>query len=345
MLLNSFINEIISEPEHFRNALDAYPVNEGEFLRKKIKSGDFQNIIFSGHGSSYNSLYPAFLKMNSCGYPAQIWQTAELLHYGIQQINPGTLLIINSQSGQSAEAVRLMDLIKERPAALLSITNSPQSVLAQKADIQILLNAGNEEGVATKTYLNALGLATLLSYQLCGEDIAKAIQDFRIACEAFIEYLQDWKNIIQTIEAQIGSVEKVIIVGRGPSMATAMNAALNFKEAARLPAEGMNAGEFRHGPLELADEEFTLFIVEGHPATADLNANLARDVVKYGSHVFWIGNHSPEQICSFNVPIVPEIARPLAELFPMQLITSVLAAKRNLEPGKFRHIGKIVINE
>ena len=72
---------------------------------------------------------------------------------------------------------------------------------------------------------------------------------------------------------------------------------------------------------------------------------LAEEVYKYGSQVIWIGNHPPESIKSIQIPEVPEIALPLAEILPMQLIALVLTNKKKLEAGKFRHIGKIVLNE
>jgi glucosamine--fructose-6-phosphate aminotransferase (isomerizing) len=109
--------------------------------------------------------------------------------------------------------------------------------------------------------------------------------------------------------------------------------------------EGMNAAEFRHGPIELADNNLSLIVLEGDRKTSKYNHILAEEVNKYGSQVIWIGNHPPESINSIRIPEVPEIALPLAEILVMQLITLVLTNKKKLEAGKFRHIGKIVLNE
>jgi len=128
-------------------------------------------------------------------------------------------------------------------------------------------------------------------------------------------------------------------------MAAAFNGALNQKEAARLFTEGMNAGEFRHGPLELTDPNMTLIILEGDHITSALNFSLAEEVIQYGCHVLWIGNNPPAAVSSIGIPDVTDLAKPLAEILPMQLLAHVLATRQNIEAGKFRRIGKIVLRE
>ena len=214
--------------------------------------------------------------------------------------------------------------------------------------IQILfsnLNAGDEFGVAAKTYVNAMSLALILAVQLCGEDGSKAIADMQLASDILDKYLAKWQERLNEIEYILGDYLNAIVVGRGPSTATALNGALNQKEAAWMLTEGMNAAEFRHGPLELADKNLSLIILEGDQRTAKYNYLLAEEVHKYGSQVIWIGNHPPVSIKSIEIPEVPEIALTLAELLPLQLIAQVLTNRKKLEAGKFRHIGKVVMNE
>jgi len=343
---DTFLREIIDQPEYLRNALDGYPINAIENLIKQKQSGDFNKIVLTGHGASYNSLYPSFLKLNSGSISSTIWQTSELLHYGINQIDEKTLLVANSQSGQSAEIVTLVNNLSQKsPFALLALTNDPKSSLGLHSNILLPLNAGIEEGVATKTYMNALGMAVLFSSQLAGENINNALQQIRSACQSMQEYLSDWETMLKEVDEKIGKIQNTVIVGRGQSMATVWTAALNQKEAAQLFTEGMNAGEFRHGPLELTDANMTLIIYEGEPTSAQLNSKLALEVAAYGSHVLWIGNQPPEGIASLNIPVVAAIAQPMAEILPSQFITHVLASRQNLQAGKFRRIGKIVLKE
>ena len=346
MHIESFIRDVIDQPHYLRQALDKYPFSAVEKLLDRGQSSGFTKIVLTGHGASYNSLYPSFIKLSSQSIPTSLWQTSELLHYGINQIDGKTLLVVTSQSGQSAEVASLIHkTLDKRPWALLAITNNPASDLGIHQDVLIELNAGSEEGVSTKTYFNSLSMAALLSVQICGEDVNGAIMEMKSASKSMDEFLLDWETKVNELDEKIGEIQNTIIVGRGPSMASAWTAALNSKEAGRLFFEGMNAGEFRHGPLELTDENMTLIILEGDPATASLNSALAQEVVTYGTRVLWIGNHPPRGIRSVEIAGVPEFARPLAEILPLQLIVHVLAKRRNLEPGKFRRIGKIVLKE
>jgi glucosamine--fructose-6-phosphate aminotransferase (isomerizing) len=344
--VDSFIQDVIDQPRFLRQALEKYPFSAVEKLLERGQSSGFTKIVLTGHGASYNSLYPSFIKLSSQSIPTTLWQTSELLHYGINQIDGKTLLVVTSQSGQSAEVASLINkTLDKRPCALLAITNNPASELGIHQDVLIELNAGREEGVSTKTYFNSLSMAALLSVQLCGEDVNRAIMEMMSASKSMDEFLLDWETQVIDLDEKIGEIQNTIIVGRGPSMASAWTAALNSKEAGRLFFEGMNAGEFRHGPLELADENMTLIILEGDPVTVSLNSTLAQEVMNYGTRVLWIGSHPPKGIRPIEIPRVPELARPLAEILPLQLIVHVLAKRRNLEAGKFRRIGKIVMKE
>jgi len=342
----SFLQDVLDQPVFLQETIHNYPVNDIDLIKAKIESGELKKIILTGHGSSYNSLYPAFLKLSSLLTPVALWQTAELVHYGTRQINSDTLLCINSQSGRSAEVVHLVEKVsRTRPGMLLAFTNEPQSTLGSKSDVIINLRAGEEHGVATKTYMNALGLSSLMAAQLCGEDMNGAIKAMLSACEEMQAYLANWEDRIDEIETIFGKMSHVMVIGRGPSMASALNAALNQKEAAWLFTEGMNAAEFRHGPLELADENMKLIVMEGDHITSRFNSMLAEEVHQYGGDVLWIGNQPPAGIKNIHFPEVADIARPLTELLPLQLLAYLLANRKNMEAGKFRHIGKVVMKE
>ena len=346
MARKSYLQDILDQPVNLRFALNNFPTTVVEPILKRLRAREFKKIILTGHGSSFNSLYPAFIKLSNQSVPVAIWQTAELLHYGINQIDSNTLLCINSQSGQSAEVKSLLEEIKKNPpGCLLALTNDMESVLGENSDILVQLNAGEEYGVASKTYLNALSLALILAAQVCEENADDVLESLLSACSMMEIYLEDYQAILDEIDQLLGNNQRIIVVGRGPSMATALNGALNQKEAAWMFTEGMNAAEFRHGPLELADSDLTLIILEGDKKTVGLNLALGEEVLEYGSSVIWIGNHPASSFKSLQIPDVEEIALPLAELLPIQLIAQVLSTRKKLEAGKFRRIGKVVLKE
>lgn len=342
----SFLQDVLDQPAFLREAINHFPAIEVERIKARIDSGELRKIILAGHGSSYNSLYPAFLKLSSRPTPVMLWQTAELVHYGFPQIDSDTLLCVNSQSGRSAEVVHLVEKVsRARPGMLLAFTNEPQSTLGQQSNLIINLLAGEEYGVATKTYMNALCLSSLLALQLSGEDIEGALKTMLAACDEMEAYLANWEDRVEEIDTVFGKNNQVMVIGRGPSMASALNAALNQKEAAWLFTEGMNAAEFRHGPLELADENLKLVVVEGDHITSGFNSMLAEEVQQFGSEVIWVGNHPPQGAKNLYIPDVADAARPLAELLPLQLLAYQLANRKDMEAGSFRHIGKVVLTE
>jgi glucosamine--fructose-6-phosphate aminotransferase (isomerizing) len=340
----SFIGDILEQPDVLPEAVRCYPQSEVSSLVSRIHSGEFSRLILAGHGSSYHALYPAYTHLAELSIPVSLWQTAELLHYGMGQIDTNTIICINSQSGSSVEVQRLIASFDDCcPACIVAFTNYTDSPLGAASNITIPLCAGEEHGVAVKTYLSALSLSILFSIQLNGgDDFDVALEHSHALSHIIGDFLENWDEKLVEYDHLIGNPKHIIIVGRGPSMGSASNSALNQKEAAWFFSEGMNAAEFRHGPLELADENLTLFVMEGDEKTRSFNQSLAKEVKGYGSAVFWIGNHPPDGIQAIPTPEVAEIFQPVADIIPMQLIAQVLAARKDKEAGVFRHIGKVV---
>jgi len=342
----SFIGDILEQPESLRKAVPQYPAELIETLMPRIKNGEINRIVLAAHGSSYNALYPAFLHLSKLSIPVSMWLTAELLNYGREQIDTRTLLCLNSQSGQSIEVKRLVtDLGKERPACITAFTNYADSSLGMVADIIIPLHAGEEHGVAAKTYINPLALSLMFSVQLSSGDVEKTKGEFLALSDAMEDFLIDWESKVENYMQLLGNFDRIIVVGRGPAMASALNSAINQKEASWSFSEGMNAAEFRHGPLELADQKLTLIIMEGDEITREFNRTLAKEVQGYGSNVIWVGNHADMDIKSIKTPAFAAITQPVADILPMQLVAQAIADKKGIEAGKFRRIGKIVLKE
>lgn len=342
----SFLGDVLEQPHILAEAVRSYPQSSIESLIPRIHNGEISRVILSGHGSSYNALYPAFTHLSKLPIPVSLWQTAELLHYGLTQIDTNTLICLNSQSGSSVEIQRLVaSFTKLRPACIVAFTNYIDSPLGAVADITIPLRAGEEHGVAVKTYISAMSLSILFSQQLTGGNLGCAMENYLALSKSFEDFLGNWDEKLVEYEQLLENADHIMVVGRGPSMSSALNSALNQKEAAWHFSEGMNAAEFRHGPLELADELLTLFVLEGDVRTKMFNQVLAEEAQGYGSSVYWVGNHPPEGIPCITTPEVAEIFQPVADIIPMQLIAQVLATRKNKEAGTFRHIGKVVLVE
>ena len=207
------------------------------------------------------------------------------------------------------------------------------------------MKAGVEYSVATKTYVHTLANAALMATQFVGGDVAQAQQELLDSCALVEEYLSHWQSHKKEMDEMIGEFSDAMIMGRGYSMAGAWNGSLNQKEAARVIIEGINSAEFRHGPLELAAPGFILFALEGSAQTSAMNHALAKEVVEAGGKAIWIGQHESDCLPMIKIPAVPEIALPIFEILPFQMLTLVLADRQDIPPGQFRNIGKVVLVE
>jgi glucosamine--fructose-6-phosphate aminotransferase (isomerizing) len=126
-------------------------------------------------------------------------------------------------------------------------------------------------------------------------------------------------------------------------MAAVYTGALILGEAAKFAAVPFQAGEFRHGPLELAGPELTVLLFAGPPETRELNLRLLNDLRRYQANAFWIGAEAVGR--QIELPAAPAIGLPLVEILPMQLLSIHLARQIGVQPGKFFRTGKITLSE
>jgi glucosamine--fructose-6-phosphate aminotransferase (isomerizing) len=241
--------------------------------------------------------------------------------------------------------LHLLERIKPTPpACILSCVNDETSPLASAADICLPIHAGPESTVSTKTYINTLSVNLLAARQIAGQEIETSKQAMLAAADKMETYLADWQARVRELDSLLGDFKTLLVLGRGASMSAVWNGALINKEAAKFSLEGMNAAEFRHGPLELAEPGLCTLILAGSSITSMLNRNLAADILEHGGRVIWLDSATDPAFPTFTFPFV-ESVRAVTEILPMQLLTIVLANRKGIEPGVFRFIEKITITE
>ena len=342
MTATAYIEDILSQPAVLRTALETYALSGLE----KINLAEFDRIVISGMGSSCYAAYPALVQLANQSIPVQLVNAAELLHSLYGMIQPRSLLWLNSQSGRSAELVSLLERIKPAPPArLLSFVNDIFSPLGERADVCIPIHAGEEATVSTKTYTNMLAVNLLAAIQLSGGDVELAIRQMRAAADEMEAYLVDWQVRIRELDSLLGDFSQLFLIGRGTSMSAVWNGSLINKEAAKSAFEGMHAADFRHGPLEIVSEGVAALIFAGPRQTLALNRELAREIISYGGKAIWLDSVPDPEIPTLFLPETDELARPLVEILPMQMLTLVMANRKHLEAGTFRYITKITDRE
>jgi len=339
---NLYLQDILSEPESLRTALDRYAAQTLTDAAARLKRGEFSNVVLTGMGASYCAAYPTWLRLTALPIPVSWVETSELLHYAPGLVNARTLLVVISQSGRSAEILSLISGEEAvHPALLVGVTNDLESPLAQQAQVVLPIHAGPERTVSTRTYLNSLATLLLAAGQLLESPLEPARAALRAAADSGEAFLSHWEEQVSLFRHVLGLPQRMIIAGRGSSLAAVMNGSLILKEAAKVTYEGMSAPYFRHGPLELADENLTLWMFAGAAKTRGLNRDLAVEAQGWGAQVLWVDSQPDLELQTLLVPTVDDFARPLVEILPLQLYSLAAAELNGMEAGTFRRIGKV----
>lgn len=343
--MNPYISDILSQPIALRKAVKKYSLDSLAPIVACLQNNEFDRLVITGMGASYNAAYPACLALSGLPIPVVLMNTAELVHSMGGQIGSRTLLWANSQSGRSAELLHLLERIKSSPpACLLTSVNDEASPLATAADVCLPIYAGLESTVSTKTYVNTLAVNLLAVQQLSGRDIELLRNAMLNAADEIEHFLSNWQVRVNKLDELLDDFEDLILLGRGTSMSAVWNGALTNKEAAKFSLEGMNAAEFRHGPLELAAPGFCAMVFAGSSTTSSLNRKLALDIVEHGGRAIWLDSMADSELPTYTFPIIDSVF-PLTEILPMQMLTLVMARRKGVEPGIFRFIEKITKTE
>jgi glutamine---fructose-6-phosphate transaminase (isomerizing) len=312
-------------------------------LASRLGEGGFRRVVLTGMGSSYHGLAPLHLRLVGAGHASAMVESSELLYYQEALLGDGTLLVLVSQSGRSAEIVRLLHTVRGRAVTTIGVTNTAPSPLAAAAHACVLTHAGEEATVSCKTYVASQMALAFLGEALAGGDAASALAALEPAIAATEAYVSGWRAHVDALAAHLEGVRAVYYAGRGPSLAAACSAGLITKESTHLPSEGMSSAAFRHGPMEMLDASVFLLVLEGAARTRALNASLVADVRAAGARAFLAGAGSDEP--ALRLPDLGDLARPVLELLPAEMITLTLAALHGREAGRFERATKVTATE
>jgi glucosamine--fructose-6-phosphate aminotransferase (isomerizing) len=338
-----YLRDILDQPDALRDTLAAF--SDFPSVRpfaERLASGDLRRVVLTGMGSSYHALHPLALTLIARGLQVQMLETSELIHYAPALLDSRTLVVVVSQSGRSAEVIGLLERTHGR-VPLVGVTNTADSPLAAQSDAVLLTRPGDEFSVSSKTYIAALAALAWLGDALAGQDTLATRRALDVAPDALKHYLTPWTDYLDTLCKQLASIRYLVLAGRGPSLAAVGTGALIIKESAHFPAEGLSSAAFRHGPLEMVAPDVFVLVFSGAATTAALNARLADDVRAAGGLAALVHESTVPGV--FALPPVPDVARPLLELLPVQMLSVALARLKGHEVGHFGHASKVTLTE
>lgn len=338
-----YLADLLGQPQALADTLrHLRSSNAFEAIARLRVSSTFERVVLTGMGSSFFALHPLSIHLAAQGYSPILLETSELIHFYDRLLTPSTLLIAVSQSGQSAETVRLLELNAGR-AAVIGVTNNPSGALAARSHVAVLTEAGAEFSVSCKTYVSTLMALEATGAAVCGLDVSESLASLEPAARSVEEYLSGWKDHVSEFCEVLREVKDIFLVGRGPSLAAALTGSLILKEAAHFHAEGMSSAAFRHGPFEMPGPGCLIGVFAGVESTRALNAGLVHDLDLTGSAVLSISSDSTRACC--RLPKVPERLLPFMEILPAQMMTLALSALASREAGLFRRASKVTATE
>ena len=338
-----YLSDILDQPKAILATWQA--LRESTALSRAstlLEEKKFERLVVTGMGSSFFGFYPLVLETAEHGWSPLLIETSELVHYYPRLLKGSTLVVAVSQSGQSAETLRLLQS-NGNGQTVIAVTNTADSPLAKQADITVLTSAGSEYSVSCKTYVAGLLALSLLSAALCGEVIEQRFADLEAAADEAASYLRDWNAHVEQLVDSLRGARRLFLVGRGTSLAAVGTGALITKESAHFHAEGMSSAAFRHGPFEMLAKDTVVGVFSGEDRTRDLNERLASEIRQCGSQSLIIGSDSPQS--ALRIPNVGDILRPMMEILPVQMMTLALASIAGRTAGEFDRATKITVVE
>ena len=338
------LRDLLAQPDAIAATLDR--LDDSRKLARiaaDLTNGTLRRVVLTGMGASLYALHALQLHLVARGYTAVLLETGELVHQQPDWLTKDTLVVAVSQSGASAEIVRLLELNRKR-AVILGVTNTKGSPLDRGATCSIRTAAGAEATVSCKTYLAALVALEFVADRLTGASTWDACtNEIRGLLPWMRDYLPRWQDYVMELRGKVNATMPLFYLGRGPSLATALAAGLITKEAAQCAAEGMSCAAFRHGPRELLDSYTQTVIFAGPESTIALNRRLCDEIAATGASAFWCGPDAEWPM--FRIPPVSAALLPLVEILPVQMLTILLSALRHHEAGAFTRATKITREE
>lgn len=347
ILEGNYLRDILDQPSALKQTLAALDLtNSLRQISTRLSKGRFKNVVLTGMGSSFHVLHSFQINLVRQGIVATMLEASELVHYQSRWLNPQTLIVAVSQSGESVEIVRLLEInmaMSEARSPIIGITNTAGSTLARLSDAVILTQAGEEFSVSCKTYLATLMALYWLQGALCGQDCNQTRADLEAALPAVQSYLANWREHVRQWADCLQGVRNLFLIGRGPSLSAVSTGALIIKESTHLHAEGMSSAAFRHGPLEMLREEIFILVFAGSDETSKLNKGLYNEIREKLARAELVGEDSTFPPATL-MPHPPPIG-PILEILPVQMMTLALGALTGREPGRFAFASKVTTRE
>ena len=366
---HAMLREIYEQPEALTATMARYvpggTLDAGTFAPVADALRGRQRVVIAASGSSRHAgLAGEIMLEDYAGLAVDVEYSSEYMYRSTHTLHdPGVVVI--SQSGETADTLAALREAKARGLATVAITNHERSSMAREADASLPTLAGKEVAIpATKSFTTQLSVLYVLALYLArlggrmtAHTVATHCEQMERLPRLMEENLERWESDVRAIADGLRKAQTFLYLGRAIHYAMAREGALKLKESAYVQAEGMPAGELKHGPNALVSPEAPLVVV----ATRDRSdpdstlryertVQLMRDMHAQGAEIVAIHVEGDEEAAKLSrfavaIPAVDEFLLTMLEVVPLQMLAYFIATQRGVNVDAPRNLVKAVVRE
>ena len=350
------LKEIMEQPKILKDTINStLSTGKNEAVIDSLDISDFSKIVITACGSAYNAgMVAKYVFEKLCRVTVEV-ELASEFRYKDPIIDEKTLVVLISQSGETADTIAAMREAKNKGAATLSIVNVIGSTIAKETDYTIYSLAGPEIAVATtKAFSAQLALLYILAVRFA-EKLGKISKAQGAELTAEIETIPDKVSLLLD---QVDSIQQyantciayksIFFIGRNIDYAIALEGSLKLKEISYIHSEAYAGGELKHGTISLIEDNTLVVAISNCKQLAPKIISNVEQVISRGAKVLLIENMetlSDEKLSVIKLPEINELFSPSLSVTVLQLFSYYVAANKGLDIDKPRNLAKSVTVE
>lgn len=351
------LKEIHEQPTVFMNTIKPYLNNGIDSLLSIMPDfSNYDNIHIVACGSAMHAGMVGKSLIEEFGDTSVTVSIASEFRYKKLFINNKSLVIVISQSGETADTLAALNRAREHGAHTLGIINVKGSSIAREADTVLYTEAGIEVAVATtKAYSAQVTLLSLIALSLASkksciskEEIKSILEDIKALPDMMVSLLD--RNEYKDIAKKIYKENDIFFIGRDIDYALCMEGSLKLKEISYIHSEAYAAGELKHGTISLIDKNTFVISLVTEGSIGEKTISNIKEVKSRGANVIYITTDKLDVDSNFYddkivIPTVHKLIQPLLTVIPLQMISYEVAKLRECDIDKPKNLAKSVTVE
>jgi len=324
---------------------------------KALLTAPIERAVLVACGTAWHAcLVGKFLLERLAGLPCEVDYGSEFRYRG-PLVDSRTLLIVVSQSGETADTLAALEAGRERGTPVLAVCNVVDSSIARRSSAVLYTHAGPEISVAsTKAFTTQLTALYLLALHLgrcrgrIDDQQGRRLVSDLVAMPAAVQEALGREATIERVAKKYGNAHDVLYLGRGINYPVALEGALKLKEISYIHAEGYPAGEMKHGPIALINEDVPVVVLIPHDEVFHKTLSNLKEVESRGGRIIVVTDAASSDLQDvaadvLTVPRAGELLTPLLLTIPLQLLAYHVAVYRGTDVDQPRNLAKSVTVE